>query len=163
LEITDAIQMLLEMGKPVKSHILQGWWLDTGTKDDLLQANQFMLENYLDHVIDGTVDANSQINGTVEIKYGAHIIGSTINGPVSIAEHCQIKNSSIGPYASIGKGTTIDSSIIEDSVIMENCRIDSVNRLSDSIIGTGSEIIKQTSCLEPVTLLVGENTRIKPD
>jgi len=110
LEITDAIQKLLAMGKTVQSHILEDWWLDTGKKDDLLEANRVVLDDFLRRDVKGKVDSQSQIVGRVEIRRGAKVENSTLRGPISIAEGCQIKNSFVGPYTSIGKGTIVDAS-----------------------------------------------------
>ncbi|MFC2013353.1 glucose-1-phosphate thymidylyltransferase [Chloroflexota bacterium] len=142
LEITDAIQELLEMGKQVKSHILKGWWLDTGTKDDLLKANRLMLDAFQNRDIKGKVDSQSQVVDRVEIRQGTEVVGSTIRGPVSIAEDCRIKNSHIGPFTSIGTGTVIENSSVEYSVILENCRIYKIKRLADSVIGKSTEVLK---------------------
>ena len=141
-EITDAIQKLLEMGKRVRSHILRGWWLDTGTKDDLLKANQVVLDDFLRRDIKGNVDSKSHIVGRVEIRQGTEVIDSTIRGPVSIAEDCRIKNSVIGPFTSIGAGTVIEDSSVEHSVILENCRLCKIERLADSVSGRSTDVLK---------------------
>ena len=103
LEITDAIQKLLAMGKTVQSHIPEGWWLDTGKKGDLLEANRVVLDDFLRRDVKGEVDSESQIVGRVEIRQGTKVENSTLRGPISIAEGCQIKNSFVGSYTSIGK------------------------------------------------------------
>jgi len=136
LEITDAIQELIRMGKPVRSHILKGWWLDTGTKDDLLKANQVVLDSFLKRDIKGSVDLRSKIKGRVEIKSGAEVVGSSIKGPVSIAEDCRIKDSIIGPFTSIGSRTVIEGCFVENSVILEGCRISGVENLTDSVVSS---------------------------
>lgn len=141
LEITDAIQKLLDTGKKVQSHIIEGWWLDTGKKDDLLEANRVVLGGLLQRSIKGEVDAESQVVGRVEIRQGTKVEKSVIRGPVSIAEECRIKNSLIEPFTSIAAGTTIEQSCIEHSVILENCSISNIERLADSIIGRGTQVI----------------------
>jgi len=161
LEITDAIQKFLEMGKQVRSHILQGWWLDTGTKDDLLEANRVLLDNFLKRNIKGNVDSPSQVVGEVEIGQGTKVVGSTIRGPVSIAEDCQINKSSIGPFTSIGAGTVIEDCSIENSVILENCRFYNIQRLADSVIGRSTEMLKGGHDAKAVGLLVGDGARIE--
>jgi glucose-1-phosphate thymidylyltransferase len=160
LEITDAIQKLLEMGKEVNSHILKGWWLDTGKKDDILEANRVVLDNYLKRDIRGEVDSKSQITGRVEIGKGAKIENSTIRGPVSIAEGCQITGSFIGPFTSIGAGTIIENSSIEHSVILDKCRIMNIERFADSVIGRETEIIKREQDFKTACFFVSDNAKI---
>lgn len=160
-EITDAIQKFLDSGKQVRSHILQGWWLDTGTKDDLLKANEVVLDNYLKRDIKGNVDAKSQIGDKVEIRQGAEITNSTIREPVSIAEDCQISNSSIGPFTSVGAGTVIEGSSVEHSVILENCHIRNVQNLADSVIGRGTQILNREPEPGAMNLFVGDDTIIE--
>ena len=161
LEITDAIQKLLEMGKQVRSHILAGWWLDTGTKDDLLKANRVILDNFLKPDIKGNVDSQSQMVGRVEIRQGTEVAGSTIRGPVSIAEDCRIKDSIVGPFTSIGAGTVVEDSLVEHSVILDNCRIRNIERLANSIIGGSTEVLKREHNSKVTSLFVGDDTRIE--
>ena len=155
LEITDAIQKLLDMGKKVRSHILTGWWLDTGKKDDLLEANRVVLDSLLKRDVRGEIDAKSKIVGRVEIKEGAKVENSTIRGPVSIAEECQIRNSFIGPFTSIGAGTVIEDSSVGHSVILENSRIYRIERLEDSLIGTRVELKRADERFNAVKIFVG--------
>ena len=161
LEITDAIQSLLEAGKHTRSHILDGWWLDTGKKDDLLEANRVVLDEFLEREITGDVDAASQVVGRVEIREGSKIENSTIKGPVSIAETCRIKNAFIGPFTSIAAGTAVEHSGVEHSVILEDCRIANVARLADSLIGRDTEVTKQGPDSKTVRLFVGDSARIE--
>jgi len=155
LEITDAIQKLLEMGKEVRSHILTGWWLDTGKKDDLLEANRVVLNGLLKRDVKGEIDSKSKVVGRVEIREGAKVENSTVRGPVSIAEGCQIRNSFIGPFTSIGASTTVEDSSVGHSVILENSRIYRIERLEDSLIGTGVELKKADERFKAVKLFVG--------
>jgi len=160
-EITDAIQMLLEMGKEVRSHILQGWWRDTGNKDDLLEANRILLDDCLKQSIKGEVDSQSHIGGRVEIKEGTRIENSLIRGPVSIAENCRVKNSFIGPFTSISAETVIEESSIEYSVILENSHIFKIQHLADSIIGRNTEVVKQEQSFGTIRLFIGDDTRVE--
>ncbi len=155
LEITDAIQKLLDMGKKVRSHILTGWWLDTGKKDDLLEANRVVLDSLLKRDVKGEIDSKSKIVGRVEIKEGAKVQNSTVRGPVSIAEGCQIRNSFIGPFTSIGAGTVIEDSSVGHSVILENSRIYRIERLEDSLIGTRVELRRADERFNAVKIFVG--------
>lgn len=161
LEITDAIQKLLDMGKKVKSHTLEGWWLDIGKKDDLLKANRVVLDNFLKRSIKGKIDSESQIMGRVEIKEGTIIENSAVRGPVSIAEGCHIKNSFIGPFTSIGAGTIIEDSSVEYSVVLEHSRICRIERLEDSLIGRGVELQKADERFKAVKLFVGDDARLE--
>ena len=161
LEITDTIQQLIDSGKKVRSHILTGWWLDTGKKDDLLEANRIVLDEYLKRDIRGEVDSQSRVVGRVEIRQGARIEHSTLRGPVSIAEECQVKNSFIGPFTSVGAGTVIEHSSIEHSVILENCRISGVERLADSVIGRSTGVMKGEQDCKAVRLFIGDDAKVE--
>lgn len=161
LEITDAIQRLLDDGHRVQSHILTGWWLDTGKKDDLLEANRVVLDTMLHRDIRGETDSRSQVVGRVEIGRGTRVVGSTIRGPASIGEGCLITNSHIGPFTSVGPGTVIEGSSVEHSVILENGRIQGIERLEDSLIGKGVELRKADTRFKTVKIFVGCDSRLE--
>jgi len=161
LEITDSIQRLIDTKKNVQSYILDGWWLDTGKKDDLLEANRVVLDDLLKCDIKGEIDTASQIVGRVEIRPGTKIGNSTIRGPVSIAENCQIMSSFIGPFTSIGAGTVIQNSSIEHSVILQDCHIINIERLADSIIGKGTEVIKEEQTFKALRLFLGDDAKVE--
>ncbi len=161
LEITDTIQQLIDSGKKVRSHILRGWWLDTGKKDDLLEANRIVLDEFMKRDLRGEIDACSQVAGRVEVGEGANIADSIIRGPASIAEGCQVKNSFIGPFTSIGADTVIEHSSIEHSVILERCRVLGMERLADSVIGRNTEVTKGAHNLRAVRLFVGDDARVE--
>jgi len=161
LEITDAIQGLIDGGKKVQSHLLKGWWLDTGKKDSLLEANRAVLDQFLKREIRGRVDSKSSIVGRVEIRDGALIEDSTIRGPVSIAENCLVKHSFVGPFTSIGMGTVIEASSIEHSVILEDCRIYGIEHLEDSLLGKGAELKKGEGRNKAIRLFLGDNAKVE--
>ncbi len=161
LEITDAIQKLLDMDKRIRSHLLKGWWLDTGKKGDILEANRAVLDDFLKRDVKGKVDSRSRIIGRVEVGQGAIIESSEIRGPVSVAEDCHIKNSLIGPYTSIGKGTIVEASSMEHSVILENCYIHGIDHLTDSLIGRGAELTKSDGKFKRVKLFIGDDTKVE--
>ena len=161
LEITDTIQQLINSGKKVRSHILTGWWLDTGKKDDLLEANRVVLDDLLKRDVRGEVDATSQIVGRVEVRQGAKIENSIIRGPVSIAEKCQVINSFIGPFTSIGAQTVVENSSVEHSVILEDCHIRSIERLADSIIGKNTNVTKQEQIFKALSLFLGDDAKVE--
>lgn len=161
LEITDAIQKLTDMGKEVQSRLLSGWWLDTGKKDDLLEANRVILDEYTKREINGEADSESQIVGRVEIGQKTKVQNSLIRGPVSIAGNCHINNSFVGPFTSVGVSTVIEGSSIEHSVILENCHIVNIERMSDSIIGRGSEVVKTKQNFKALRLFLGDDARVE--
>jgi glucose-1-phosphate thymidylyltransferase len=161
LEITDTIQQLIDSGKKVRSHILTGWWLDTGKKDDLLEANRVVLDEFIKRDLRGKIDAASQVAGRVEVGKGTSIEHSTIRGPVSISGNCRITDSYIGPFTSIADGTTIEQSAIEHSVVLENCSIRNIERLSDCVIGRCSVVTKRGDGLKATTLFVGDDARVE--
>ena len=163
LEITDAIQKLLDTGKNVMSHVLTGWWLDTGKKDDLLEANTIVLDSLLQRNVhpEASIDDASKITGRVEVKAGTRIAKSTIRGPVSIDKGCNISNSFIGPFSSIGSGTIIEDSSVEHSVVLEQGRIHRIDRLADSLIGTCVELKKDNDKFKALRLFVGCDSRLE--
>jgi glucose-1-phosphate thymidylyltransferase len=160
LEITDAIQCLMEMGKDIRSHVLEGWWLDTGKKDDLLEANCIVLDDSLKRSLLGEIDAQSKVVGRVEVRKGARIENSQLRGPLSIAENAVIKNSSIGPFTSVGADSSIEDSSVEHSVILEGCHIYGIERLSDSLVGKNSQVKKRSQKFTAVRLFVGDDACI---
>ncbi|MDG6223098.1 MAG: glucose-1-phosphate thymidylyltransferase [Candidatus Bathyarchaeota archaeon] len=159
LEITDAIQEMINMGFKVKAEILNSWWIDTGKKDDILTANAKVLDEYMQQQINGTVE-NSKIEGRVAIQKTAKIINSTIRGPCAIGSDCIIENSFVGPYTSIGNGTKIVDSAIEYSVVLENAQITGVDRLEESLIGKNAKITRnhKNGCLK---LHVGDYSEVE--
>ena len=161
LEITDAIQKLLEMGREVGSHILQGWWLDIGSNEGLLEANRVVLDDSLEQDIKGEIDSQSRINGRIEVKEGAKIKNSLIQGPVSIAEGCRIRNSVINPFTSIGAGTVIEDSSIEHSVILDNCQVLKIEHLADSVIGRNTVLTAREQCFKAIKLFIGDDSRVE--
>lgn len=160
-EITDAIQKLLDMEKTVESHILKGWWLDTGKKDDLLEANRVVLDQYVTRELKGKIDSTSKISGRVETGENTTVENSTIRGPVSILNGCRIINSFIGPYTSIAADTRIENSCIEHSLILENSLVRDIERLEDSIVGKCSEVIGRHSKNRGIQLFIGDDARVE--
>ncbi len=145
LEITDAIQELINMNCNVKSEILNSWWLDTGKKDDILDANALILDEYLkDSSIEGELDDKSKIKGRVKIDVDTTILNSTIRGPCIIGRNCKIENSFIGPYTSIGDGSQIINSVVEHCVILNGVEIHNIQRLEESLVGRNSKIFKNS-------------------
>lgn len=141
LEITDAIQEMINMGFKVKAEILKSWWLDTGKKDDILSANAKILDTYIDYDIKGKI-TNSTIDGRVKVETDSNIVNSTIRGPCIIGKNVCIENSFIGPYTSIGEASAIINSHVEYCVIQENVTIKDVERLEESLIGKNAKVTR---------------------
>jgi glucose-1-phosphate thymidylyltransferase len=160
LEITDAIQELLEQGCSVLSHQLDSWWLDTGKKDDLLTANSVVLDEWVKRELLGEIDEESQVSGRVRLGKDSKVIRSTIRGPVVIGDKVQIENSFIGPFTSIGNGCRILSSVMEHCVLLENARIEQVDRLEDSLVGKGSSVIKNRGNHQAYRLMIGDDSEV---
>src|SRR5262249_17948453 len=135
LEITDAISKLIELGKRVRFERVTSWWLDTGKKDDLLLANDTVLDAWLSHDVKGSVDTESRLSGRIRIDDGPRVVRSSIRGPVIIGKGATIIDARIGPFTSIGAGVTIERSGVDHSVVLEQSRIVDIHRLEDSLIG----------------------------
>jgi glucose-1-phosphate thymidylyltransferase len=159
LEITDAIQWLVDQGERVRCELLTGWWIDTGKLTPLLEANRLLLEQ-VEPAIEGKVDEASSIDGRVRVAPGAMVINSTIRGPVVIGADTRIENSFIGPYTAIGAGCNVDGSEVEHSVVMDGSSIIGIARLEDSLIG--SQAIVQRSRQKPraLRLMIGDHCQI---
>ncbi|MGQ9456212.1 MAG: glucose-1-phosphate thymidylyltransferase [Armatimonadota bacterium] len=160
LEITDAIQYLIDHGYRVESHLVTGWWKDTGNLEAMLEANRLMLDT-LETKIEGEIDAESQIAGRVSIGRGTKIIKSSIRGPAIIGEDCLIENAFIGPYTSINHRVTIVASEIEHSIILENCTIlDIGSRLEDSLLGKNVRIERNGRKPKAYRMMLGDNSTV---
>ncbi|MCW4015768.1 MAG: glucose-1-phosphate thymidylyltransferase [Candidatus Bathyarchaeota archaeon] len=159
LEITDAIQKMVDMGYNVKAEALNTWWLDTGKKDDILTANAKVLDQYAKQQIFGTV-IDTKIEGRVDIQKRAKVVNSTLRGPCVIGDCCVIENSFIGPYTSIGDGSKIVDSVIDYSVILDHAQITGVDRLEESLIGKNAKVTKnhRNGCLK---LHVGDYSEVE--
>ena len=160
LEISNAIQGLLDAGGEVSSDRVHAWWLDTGKKDDLLTANTVVLDEWVTRRIDGNIDSRSQVAGRVQLGAGSRVVSSTIRGPVVIGENVAVENSFIGPFTSIGNNCRIVSSVLEHCVLLENARIDHVDRLEDSLIGKNSAVIKERNAHHAYRLMIGDDSEV---
>jgi len=160
LEITDAIQNLLDAGGEVLSDRIDSWWPDTGKKDDLLTANTVVLDEWVTRRIEGEVDAQSQVTGRVQLGRASRVINSTVRGPVVVGENVLVENSFIGPFTSIGSGCRIVSSVLEHCVLLENARIEQVDRLEDSLIGKNSVVLKDDKVHQAYRLMIGDDSEV---
>ncbi len=159
-EITDAIQWLIEHHYQVFPHVHTGWWFDTGKQLDMLDANSFVLEE-LKPVINGSVDANSQVDSRVTIERGAQIINSVVRGPAIIGENTRIIDSYIGPFTSIYHDVTVEKCEIERSIVLENSVLrDLDTRVHDSLIGRDVEVVRVPHRPRALKLTLGDNSKV---
>ena len=161
LEITDAIQNLIETGSKVKSFVLDMWWLDTGKKDDMLTANATVLDEWLEGNIEGEVDGKSKVLGRVSVGKGAVIKNCTIRGPVIIGENTVVENSFIGPHTSIGNNVTVIKASIEHSVIMDESQLRDIERLEESLVGRRVKISGNHDMHKALRLMVGDDSIVE--
>ncbi len=156
LEITDAIQGLIDRGREVEYRIIDGWWKDTGTPKDILEANSFLLDKYAERRIEGEV-RDSSVDGRVIIEKGALVESSTVRGPAYIGKGTKVMNSYVGPFTSIGDDCEVRNSEIEYSVVLDNVKVEGVSMM-DSLVGNNSSVVKGKRW---VKLVVGENSRVE--
>ncbi len=160
LEITDAIQWLVDQGHRVTHDVLSGWWIDTGKKDPLLDCNRLVLET-LDARCDGDIDDDSKVIGRVIIEPGARLVHSTVRGPVIIGANTTIIDSYVGPFTSIASDCTINRAEIEHSVVLERCRIDGVARLQDSLLGRDTIVVRTDEIPRATRLMLGDHSHVE--
>ncbi len=162
-EITEAIQRLLDNENRIQSHVVRGWWKDTGKPEDVLHANRLVLDDIADKHI-GTVDADASISGRVELHEGAVVeSGAVIRGPVSIGANTHVgSNAYVGPYTSIGSDSEIDNAHIESSVTIGENTITADRRIVDSLIGRKATIMPVGE-KRPTgdRMIVGRNTKLE--
>ncbi|MDJ1174300.1 glucose-1-phosphate thymidylyltransferase [Roseofilum capinflatum] len=162
LEITDAIQVLIDRQTQVEARQIEGWWLDTGKKDDLLEANRIILDTRLESEQQGTIDSQSQVIGRVSIGAGTKVINSTIRGPVAIGENCHIENTFIGPYSSIASGTTLTEVDIEHSVILGEATLENIQqRIVDSVVGRRARLNVAPRRPTALRFMIGDDCQIE--
>lgn len=162
LEITDAIQCLINQQKQVAACNLEGWWLDTGKKDDLLEANRLILDTCLTTSILGEVDAQSQVLGRVDIGPRSKIINCTIRGPVVIGSDCYLENCFIGPYSSIADQVRLIDTDLEHSVVLQEAKIVGIHqRIIDSVIGQRAQLTVAPRRPKALRFLIGDDCQIE--
>ncbi|MBI4377401.1 MAG: glucose-1-phosphate thymidylyltransferase [Elusimicrobia bacterium] len=162
LEITDAIQWLVDHKKKVITRPTDGWWKDTGKIGDLLEANRLIHET-MEHSVhkDAQVDSASRLEGRVVLEAGVRVVESVIRGPAIIGANSHIIRSYVGPYSSIYYNTTVENSEIEHSIVLEQAKISNIRRIQDSLIGQRVEVIKSPVKPEAYRIMVGDSSRIE--
>ena len=160
LEITEAIQDLIDRGLDVHPHIVEGWWKDTGKLEDLLEANRLILDTIARRV-DGAVDAESRVEGKVIVERGATIERSVVRGPVIIGTGARIAGAYIGPFTAIGDGVQLRDTEIEHSIVLEGAVItDLATRIEDSLIGRNVRIYRMPVRPVAYRFMLGDNSEV---
>lgn len=164
LEITDAIQVLIEEKRSIQAYKLHGWWIDAGKPDPIILANQLVLEElpYSPPPENGQLVGNCNVSHRVLLGENSQVIDSTIRGPVIIGKNTIIRNSYIGPYTAIGDGVTLENSEIEASIVMENCVIRNIpHRIDRSLLAHNSQVISGARTPNTFRFVLAENTYVE--
>lgn len=162
-EITDAIQGLIERGAAVRPYFVQGWWVDTGNADDMLQANRLILRQIQGRAGgDVQIDERSNVVGDIILEDGVRIINSTVRGPAIIGAHSQVESAFIGPFTSIGEQVRIEHSEIEHSIIMDGCTISNIEgRIDDSVFGRNITLMRADHRPKVHKFLMADNSQVR--
>jgi glucose-1-phosphate thymidylyltransferase len=159
LEITDAIQHLVDRGQRVEPHIVKGWWKDTGRLEDMLAANRLVLDT-----IEGRIEGElvqSQVDGRVVIERGARLERSAVRGPAIIGAGAQLTDCYVGPYTAVGDGCTIQNAEVEHSILLAGSSVrDLAGRMESSLLGRNVNIAKDNRQPRAYRFLVGDNSEI---
>ena len=159
LEITDAIQQLIDDGLRVEPHIVRGWWKDTGRLEDMLEANRLILDNQLERIDGELID--SQVEGRVVIEAGARLERTTVRGPAIVGAGARLSDCYVGPYTAIGEGCTISGAEIEHSILLEGCTVSGLDgRMESSLLGRGVTIRRGERQPRAYRFMVGDNSDI---
>jgi len=159
LEITDAIQRLIDKGYQVLPHMIKGWWKDVGKPEDMLDANRLILEK-LEPRIDGHLES-SQVKGRVIVEKGAKVHSSELRGPLIIGTGSIIEGSFIGPFTAIDGQVKIRKSEIEYSIVMEGSRIEGIRRVDHSLIGRNVHVSLKDGLPKAYNFVLGDNSQVK--
>jgi glucose-1-phosphate thymidylyltransferase len=161
LEITEAIQTLIDDGRSVQSEVVRGWWKDTGQLADMLEANRLVLEDVQSR-LDGEIDEGSRVEGRVVIEKGAKLLRSVIRGPAVIGAGAVVEDAYVGPYTSIGEDVCVRRSEIEHSIILAGSIVEDLGtRMEASLLGRNVKLTRSEGRPETLRLLVGDNCEIE--
>ncbi len=165
LEITDAIQRLIDDGREVVPHVIDGWWAsgwrDTGNLEDLLEANRIVLET-LDSRVEGEIGEGVSIEGRVVVEAGARLRNCTIRGPAIIGAGAVVEDAYVGPFSSVGEGAVIRHAEIDNCILMEGTRVEDLPmKLTASLLGRGCVVCRAPRRPHGLRLLVGDDSRVE--
>jgi glucose-1-phosphate thymidylyltransferase len=159
LEITDAIQHLVDGGRRVEPHIVRGWWKDTGRLEDMLEANRLILDNLVERVEGELID--SQVDGRVVIEAGARLERTNVRGPAVIGAGASLTDCYIGPYTAIGDGCVISNSEVEHSILLAGSKVtDLGGRMESSLLGRNVTVRRGERQPRAYRFMVGDNSDI---
>jgi glucose-1-phosphate thymidylyltransferase len=159
LEITDAIQHLVDRGLRIEPHVVQGWWKDTGRLEDMLEANRLILD-----ALEGRVDGelvDSQVDGRVVVEAGAVLERSTVRGPAIIGAGARLTDCYVGPYTAVGEGCTIESAEVEHSILLAGSAVRNLDgRMESSLLGRNVTVGRDRRQPRAYRFMVGDNSEI---
>lgn len=161
LEITEAIQSLIEDGHRVRSEVVSGWWKDTGQLADMLEANRLVLEE-VETRLDGELDESSRVEGRVVLEAGAKLSGSVVRGPAVIGAGARIEDAYVGPYTSIGENVRVVRSEVEHSIVLSGSVVEDLGtRMEASLLGREVKLTRSEGRPRTLRMLVGDKSEIK--
>jgi glucose-1-phosphate thymidylyltransferase len=161
LEITEAIDKLIDDGRTVRSEVVRGWWKDTGQLADMLEANRLVLEE-LETELEGEIDPDSRVEGRVQLEPGAKLVRSVVRGPAVIGAGACIEDAYIGPYTSIGAGVQVRRSEVEHSIILADSVVEDLGtRMEASLLGKEVRLTRSDGPPKTLRLLVGDKCEIE--
>jgi len=159
LEITDAIQHLVDAGMRVEPHIVRGWWKDTGRLEDMLEANRLILDNLVGHV-DGEL-LDSQVDGRVIVEAGALLERTTVRGPAIVGAGARLRDCYVGPYTAVGEGCEISGAEVEHSILLAGSSVcDLDGRMESSLLGRNVTVRRADGQPRAYRFMVGDNSDI---
>jgi glucose-1-phosphate thymidylyltransferase len=160
LEITDAIQHLVDVGLRVEPHIVSGWWKDTGQLADMLEANRLILD-VMEARCDGTLE-ESQLDGRVVVAAGARLERSTVRGPAIIGAGARLIDAYVGPYTAIGERCLIEAAEVENSILLAGCEVRRLDgRVESSLLGRNVRIGRDGRQPRAYRFMLGDNSEVR--
>ena len=160
LEITDAIQWLIDHGLTVRPHVIKGWWKDTGRLEDMLEANRIILDTLVPERLSEPGD-DALLHGRVGVGEGTTIVNSVVRGPAIIGDGCEIRDSYVGPYSSIGDGCKVLGSEVEHSILLAGSRLENLgSRLTDSLLGVNAVVRRTSGRVTAARVMIGDNSEV---
>ncbi len=159
LEITDAIQWLVDGGRRVEPHVVRGWWKDTGRLDDMLEANRLILDTVV-RSVDGSLE-DAQVDGRVVVEPGAVLQRATVRGPAIIGAGAVVRDSYIGPYTAVGRNCVIERAEVEHSILLEGSSVRGLDgRMESSLLGRDVAISRGDRQPRAYRFMVGDKSEI---